>query len=372
MRIALRIVVFSSFVLAATAAGAQDCADLERRFGTQPLLMLGFLDRARCLGDSVDAEPVTLRVLRLAPKGEVARALLPDAPLRAAAALREIGDYVAEAMPEHGPRARALLAALAEEIESVRSRVAERLPLGEQSVKGWEWDGNTAQFRGLPTLEMTPLNETCAAPTEPKCRDAAAAGKVVFRAAALVRVVLRFSLEEVYQQALEAARVRDAKWTRYFDDARLQFPWELYVNGLRHARENRKAGGFADVPDDQWIVLHPGVGLEYVRDAPRGSRFEPALVVELIGYNRWRWRPDGRMGTALGISLIQTYSDRAGLQSARSGIMLHYDHKYSLALTRGDGETGLMLSVDLSRLVDRVGDEARERFRLLGSGRGAE
>lgn len=370
MRIALRIVVLAGFLLAATAAGAQNCADLEQRLGAQPLAMLGFLDTARCLGSSTDAEPATTRVLRLAPQGEVPRAQLPEVPHLASLALGEVAAYVAAAMPEHGLPARGLLAALANEIEAVRARVAQRLPLGEQSVKGWEWDGLTKQFRGLPAVDAKRLDVTCAAPTDVACREAASAGKVVFRAAALVRAALRFSLEDTYQQALEAARVRDAKWTHYFDEARLQFPWELYVNGLRHARENRKAGGFADVPDDQWIVLHPGVGLEYVRDAPRGSRFEPALVVELIGYNRWRWKPDGRMGTALGISLIQTYSDRAGFESGRPGIMLHYDHKYSLALTRGDGETGLMLSVDLSRLVDRVGDEARERFRLLGSGRG--
>jgi hypothetical protein len=275
-------------------------------------------------------------------------------------------------MPDHGQSARALIAAIANEIAAVRVKLERNQPLGEQDAKGWEWNGNRRVFAGLPALDMTRLDVTCQREADVACREAASAGRVVFRAAGLVRLALRFSLEETYQQALDAARVRDAKWMSYFDEARLQYPWELLVNGWRHGRENRKAGGFADVPADQWILLHPGVGLEYVRNAPKGSRFEPALVVELIGYNRWSWTRDGRMGTAYGVSLIQTYSDRAGLNSARPGVMLHYNNKYSLALTRKGGETGVMLSMDLSKLVTKVEEDARAEFRMLGSGRAGD
>jgi hypothetical protein len=356
----------------AWAQGAAQCAAIETRLATKPLAMLGFLGEAGCLGGNQDDALVAKRVRQLIPEGAVPREQLGEVPHLAGNALAQVAAYVADAMPEHGQSARELLAALANEIAATRARLAQRLPLGEHSVEGWQWDGITRQFRGLAVIDVKRLDVQCADAADIACREAASAGKVVFRAAGLVRSALRFSLEETYQQALDAARVRDARWTHYFDTARLQFPWELYVNGLRHERNNRRAGGFADVPDDQWILLHPGVGLEYVRNAPSGSRFEPALVVELVGYNRWRWHADGTMGTALGVSLIQTYSDRAGLGSSRTGVMLHYDHKYSLALTRGDGETGLMLSVDLSRLVTRVEEDARNRFRLLGSGRGGE
>jgi hypothetical protein len=356
----------------ASAQGAAQCARIEQQLATKPLAMLGFLGEADCLGGAKDDAPVAARVRQRVPDGPVPREQLGEVPHLADSALAEISAYVAGALPQHGPSARELLAALANEIAATRTRLAQRLPLGEHDVKGWEWDGITRRFRGLAALDVRRLDVECAGAADIACRDAAAAGKVVFRAAGLVRVALRFSQEETYQQALDAARMRDAQWTYYFDTARLQFPCELYLNGQRHARANRKAGGFAGVPNDQWIVLHPGVGLEYVRDAPRGSRFEPALVVELVGYNRWRWNDDGSMGRALGVSLIQTFSDRAGLDSARTGVMLHYDHKYSLAVTRGNGETGVMLSIDLSRLVSRVEDDARSKFRLLGSGRGVE
>jgi hypothetical protein len=76
------------------------------------------------------------------------------------------------------------------------------------------------------------------------------------------------------------------------------------------------------------------------------------------------------MGRAFGASLIQTYSDRAGLSSARSGIMLHYNNRYSLAFTRNDGESGVMLTVDLANLVTKVESDTREKFRMLGSSLG--
>jgi hypothetical protein len=369
------LLLAAAWVLAASAAIAQDaaqCAAIEKQFGAQPLQMLGFLDRADCLGGAKDTAAVSVAVRRLLPQAAVPPEQLGEVPNVARAALGQVAGYVAGAMPQHGQSARALIAALANEVEAVRDRLSRNLALGELDAKGWEWNGTRMVFVGFPSLDMKRLNVTCAQESDIACREAASAGKVVFRAAALVKQTLAFSLEETYQQALEASRVRDAKWTAYFAEARLQFPWELLLNGWRHGRGNRKAGGFAEVPNDQWILLHPGVGLEYVKNAPKGSRFEPALVVEIIGYNRWSWTGDGRMRKAYGVSLIQTYSDRAGLSSARGGIMLHYNHKYSLAFTRKDGERGVMLSVDLSRLVTKVESDAREKFRILGSGRGAD
>lgn len=372
MHIVQRLVLVLWVIFVAGAASAQDaarCVEIEKQLGAKPLEMLGFLDRARCLGGANDAVPVTAAVRRMLPDTSVPPEQLGEVPNIARAALAQIGAYVAGAMPGHGQSARTLIAVLANAIDAVRAKLAGNQPLGELDAKGWEWNGARMTFPGLPALDMKRLNVTCAQEADIACREAASAGKVVLRAAALVGHTLRFSLAETYQLALDAARVRDAQWTSYFDEARLQYPWELLLNGWRHGRENRKAGGFAEVPDDQWILLHPGVGLEYVRNAPKGSRFEPALVVEIVGYNRWSWSSGGRMGRAYGISLIHTYSDRAGLASARPGVMLHVNNRYSLALTREGGETGLMLSLDLSKLVTRVEEDARAKYRLLGSGR---
>jgi hypothetical protein len=361
MRTTLRIAVAVLAFVAWPALG-QDCKAIETKLGNDPLRMLQFLYFAKCLGGENDSEPVTKEVSELIAK-VTSRA--PGAAGNALEeALRRVSDYVNISARARETGSQPLLAAITMEIDLVRGKLAMQQPLVDQDVIGWQWQDT--RFRGLPDVNVAPLRVMCP-PAEPKvCAEASAAGKIVFRAAALVTRALQYSLTDEYEQALAAARLRKAKWDRYFDEARVQFFWELYANGWRYGRENRRAGGFAEPPNDQLILLHPGVGMEYVNDAPSGSRFQPALVVELIGYNRWGWSKEGKMENAFGASLIQTYSDRAGLPSGRLGIMLHFQNKYSLAYTRRDGVDGLMLSIDLAKLVTKVEEDAREKFKLSG------
>jgi hypothetical protein len=348
----MKTLLATLLVVIAGAAAAQEpiCRRIEAQLGNEPLKMLAFLDQASCLGDDNDSDAITQRVRALLRKKQ------PEE------ALRQVAEYVHAAAGDRQPASQAVLAALELEVESVRGRLRAQQPLGEQHVKCWEWD--KTRFRGLPSVNPAPLEVTCAKADEPPCREAAEAGKAVFRAASLVRQTLQFTLSDVYEQALAATRVRKAKWDAYFDDARVQFPWELYVNGWFYGRENRRKGGFAEPPNDQFIFLHPGIGVEYVGGAPSGNRFEAALVLELIGYNRWSWTKAGKIDNAWGASIIQTYSDRAGMSSMRPGVMLHYQSKYSVAFTRKNGETGVVLSVDLAKLVTKVEEDTRETFML--------
>lgn len=359
MKTTARLILALVCALAGAAAAQQDtCARIESTLGSEPLKMIAFLDQANCLGDANDQDATAKGV-----RGVLADAGTSEAN-RVDDALLQATRYVRRAAESRTPESRPLLATLAGEIESVRERLITRVPLGEQNVKGWEWRG--AVLRGVPAVDASRLGITCAQASDAACKEAGETGKVVFRAASLVRQSLQLSMAPVYETALAATRVRDAKWSRYFDEARLQFPWELWVNGLRYGRVNRKAGGFAEPPHDQVIFGHPGVGMEYVRGADSGNRFEPALIIEIIGYNRWRWTVDGKMENAWGASLVQTYSDRAGLSSSRPGIMLHWQNKYSIAFTRDDSKTGVVLSVDLAKAVTKVEKDAREKFRVRG------
>lgn len=358
--------LFAALLATAIAAsvGAQEDELCKRQsaLAAQPLRMVANLDALDCLGGDRDHAPITKSVFGLLGKPPAAAA----APGNVVdTALGHVAEYVhgaARALDDPEKKYKPVLAAMALEIESVRNRFRAQQPLGEQHVKGWEWDRK--QFRGLPWLDLAPLRITCAEATDRACVLAGETGKAVFRAAALVRQTLEFSLNDVYEEALAATRVRRAKWDAYFDDTRVQFPWELGASSYFHKWLGRDKGGFADVPNDQLILLHPGIGMEYVSGAPEGNRFEAALVLEIIGYNRWWWTKEGKVDTAVGVSYIQTYSDRAGLSSMRPGVMVHYNSKYSFAFTRKNGETGFMLSVDLAKLVTRVEEDAREKFRL--------
>ncbi|HEY3075857.1 MAG TPA: hypothetical protein VGJ74_11855 [Burkholderiales bacterium] len=360
-RIALLFLAFS----AGAAFGQDDpaCAKIENAFRARPLQMAELLAQRDCLGGALDRAPVSKTVRRLVEK-ELPEDQLGEIGHLVDQALAEVAAYLA------GAGSDPLATAMASELEVARKTMAARLPLGERDARGWAWDGNRKLFPAAPAVKVSAIELDCAQPT-PACANALETGKAVFRAAKLVERSLAFSAKPDYYKALAAARVRDAKWHHYFDTARLQLPWELGVNGLLYRKANRDAKGFADVPAHQWILAHPSIGMEHVGGAQPGNRFQPALVIEWLGYNRWSWKNDGAMGTALGASLIHTYSDRAGISSARPGLMLHYDHKYSVAATRNSDKWGIVVSIDVAKLVTKVADEARSRFRLGGSGREA-
>lgn len=155
--------------------------------------------------------------------------------------------------------------------------------------------------------------------------------------------------------------VMDKKWSAYFEEARSQNPLELFVN----SRFSPKAGvgeGFAPVPTQQWIVLHPSVAMEYVRDSEDGDQFEEAIVLEMIGINRWNWSTSGDMKRPLGLSLIAAYSDRADVEDLGWGVMAHVNNRYSFGVTKHGGETGFFVSLDVQQFFSEWTDEKKTRF----------
>ena len=166
----------------------------------------------------------------------------------------------------------------------------------------------------------------------------------------------------------ETGVVRE-QWRNYLFGARSQFFWELKINSALYDRHRDKTEAFPTPPNHQWIVFHPELALEYVDDADRGSRFEPAIVMEWLGYNRLQWSGSD-MRRPLGLSLVSTYSDRAGSKTVGYGLQLHYDHHYSLGITTRDGDLGIFMSVDLGKyLINRKEQlqSAKESFKLRTS-----
>ena len=122
------------------------------------------------------------------------------------------------------------------------------------------------------------------------------------------------------------------RWEVYFEDARSQHPLELVINKWSYDRRYKDVDEFLPVPNYQWIVLHPRLVYEYIDASDAGNKFDESVVIELIGYNRWDWVKDNstRQENIYGVSLIASYSDRAGVDNFGWGVMGHYDHKYSL------------------------------------------
>lgn len=142
----------------------------------------------------------------------------------------------------------------------------------------------------------------------------------------------------------------DERWKTYFARSRSQYPWELALNS-RAFTHSRPARGLVGPPTEQWTLLHPSVGLRHRSGAK--STYEAALVLEVLGYQRWTW--DGsRMAGLRGGSLVAAWTDQSKRKKPAIGLIWHLPDNYSLGLmvdSTGTGrKTSLLLSADLAKL----------------------
>lgn len=208
------------------------------------------------------------------------------------------------------------------------------------------------------------LDDNCPTATPAQDCDAALAYLGAFyRVARLARMVVYEGVVSVRLTAIQPQTdALDRSWQAYFDEARSQTVIEYVVNGWIWHRDDVRLQGFPPPPTWQLILLHPGVSLEYA-DVPRESdRFKPAVHLEVLGFNRWRYAADGSMGPALGASLGLLYSDRDQTRDVRTLLQLHYRSRYSIGFSYGDGDMGVTLSADLLEFGGGVSSRWRDRF----------
>jgi hypothetical protein len=163
---------------------------------------------------------------------------------------------------------------------------------------------------------------------------------------------------------------RDREWNAYFNDISVQYPWELAINSWRFTRTTPAAerAGFPRAPDAKLIVLHPSPGFEYADVAGEKST-QAAVVLELIGYERWRWR-DGSASHRFGASLAASFADVPGADAVGYGLILHLPFRnITVGATWRDGEEGdsinLTVNADLARLIEQYQNVDVKEF-ILG------
>jgi hypothetical protein len=208
------------------------------------------------------------------------------------------------------------------------------------------------------------VNDACAPATTEACNGAVRTAEFVLRASKLVERSLAWYGRPFLAAALAGTTRRDAQWTAYFGQTLVQFPWELALNSARFTGAARTKRGFAMPPSDQWVLLHPMVGVEYVWSAPKGSRMTPAVAMELLGYNRWSWNAANKPAGALGVSAVAAFSDRANAGNVGYGLLVRYAHKYSLTVTSRGGKSGVLLSSELGTWLSGRQDQAQDAMRL--------
>lgn len=331
---------------------------------------LNTLYTTECLGGAKDLDPLTKRAMKVLParvsdaasKTEIRLVVLSvlDPVLIATADER---DKWAEGSPE-----RAMLNGLDSSAALARSAVDAELTGVDVKLLlsgTWRWDPNTETFGELAIPLASTVNKACAQPSSDLCKGAYQTASFVLRAAKLVERGLSYYGRPFLVAALAKTTMRDARWTAYFDETLVQFPWELALNSARFSRAARATSGFAMPPSDQWVLLHPMLGVEYVWSGPQGSRMTPAVAMEVLGYNRWSWGMDNKARRAWGASIAAVFSDRANANSMGYGLLVRYAHKYSLTVTSRSGKTGVMLSSELGQWLNGKQDQAKNAMRLV-------
>lgn len=227
--------------------------------------------------------------------------------------------------------------------------------------------GPDASNRPMFSPRLDLLQPNCQPQTDTdNCRAAIEAMVDLVRVANLMQAVHQRADRSLGVNLLAYQRA-EVMWDLYTNEARVQYPWEMLLNGYIYQRDiNRleadQGHELALVdrlpPDRQIILLHPGVGLEYVDDASDGGRLEPAVVMEWVGFNSWRYRGSGSnvtMARPLGVSLVTTLSDRNGSKNVGHGLAFHWNHTMTTGITwRSGGEVGLFISIGLA---DRFSSE---------------
>ena len=295
-----------------------------------PFARLLTLHTHDCLGGSADRTPIAVAV----------RAALVITPV-GNDPIRDATEAALGVVSRHASSLKT-----AELSEVARQADSARAMLDSQHAPGTPTSWTLVDDGRIDALSFHPANSVKAAceTASETCRAQFETVKEVLRATELVKLALDVYRRQIVEAHLKETAQRAQMWDHYFTGARSQYPWELWLNG-RFMKDTRKEErgvklGFRDVPNSQWLFLHPDVVFEYAPDEPEGNRFAGLAILDVVGLNRWKWNADGSMGFAVGASFIVSMGDHANMDDVGFGAMLHLANRWSVGMTfSGDHRT---------------------------------
>lgn len=206
-------------------------------------------------------------------------------------------------------------------------------------------------FQAYLTQECSPGVAT------PRCAAAVSLAAKLMRTSLATQQLIAAYNKPLIDANKRFLSLRDREWDSYLNDVSVQYPWELGWNSIRFNKAHKQdKGQFPRAPTSKLIALHPSAALERVDDLPSGdSGTVAAVVVELIGYESWRWRA-GEAVNRWGGSLIASFSDVPGMDAVGYGVLFHTPiRNVSIGAVRRDGKAGsevnLVISVDFAKLI---------------------
>lgn len=207
-------------------------------------------------------------------------------------------------------------------------------------------------------LQAFPAQECSGGLAQARCQAAVELTAKLMRTAMVMNNIIAAYNLPIIDAAGQFLSLRDKEWDSYLNTISVQYPWELGWNSRRYTRKNAATlQDFPRAPESKIIALHPSPGYELV-EAPSGSNTQqPAVIVELIGYERWEWE-GGAAKNRWGASVVASYATIEGMDDVGYGIMVHTPIKnISFGLLRRDGiagsETGVLINLNLAQFIKK-------------------
>ena len=228
-----------------------------------------------------------------------------------------------------------------------------------------EWAYQTSGEVAVSYVELRPMiGNACAGGLDATCIDAVEVAAKVARTSKAVNEVFTSLYAPYIEASDQFLTLRDKEWKAYLNGASVQFPWELAINGALYREPNQS--GFPQPPAEQLVVLHPSVGVESIEGADGNRQQAAAILVEVLGYQRWRWS-EGEQQQRWGISATVSLADIDGMDKVGFGALVHTPMRNTaigVVWRDGDGgsEIGITLNLDLAKLLQTHGSDAVQRF----------
>jgi hypothetical protein len=221
--------------------------------------------------------------------------------------------------------------------------------------------------------------------TDPKCRAAfgraVQVGDDVFIAGTIIAKLHAPEAKRFH----DLAALREKRWHAYLYDTQFQYWWELGLN--RYLEENcadryllpligkkcdkqerdkdKNPLGFREPPEYRAVFLHPDVGLQYLDAEPHGDRLKPALVIQWVGYQWWKWKEnEAKINSLRGVSFVSTISDNASNKTIGWGAQIQLG-EYAVAFTGHRSKLAITLNLQLGDKISKLNEEWADKLKRL-------
>jgi hypothetical protein len=241
------------------------------------------------------------------------------------------------------------------------------LDLANESRDQWAAD-NFSSYIAISDINVADFIESqCEGNiSQQVCADAFALSARIMRTSLAANELITSYLQPVIDVNERFLSLRDKEWEAYLNGDSVQFPWELAFNSWRFDKTTENKELFPQAPSYQWVLFHPSPAFEVI-DTPDNSRsMEAAIVVEVVGYQGWRWR-DGKQHNRWGASAIISVADIKGMDTLGYGALIHTPIAYtSIGVTWRDGddgtEVGVVLNLNVAKLLEKYDNNDLKDF----------